>query len=451
MKKTKPSSSRSPRTSSQKKNYKNKRKSQKNQKKNTSFPRTLHSPETLHSGFCGLLITQFLGAMNDNILKQFLLLAIALGGIWEEYNGYKGAINVLFALPFILGSAFFGQFADKKSKQWIALHMKNLEIVLALLTGIFIYYGNFFGALLGLFLFSAQSTIFGPAKYGMIPELVRYEKISSSNGLISMTTNLAVLLGVACGGAVCLKYHSQLPSMSLWVMLVVAALGRISVVWIPPLEPKDPQLKYNYNFFSFYHSIFKDMRKINKMVTCSVAWGYFYFCGATTLQCVSDFGKPLEIDETSTTLLTAMIAISIGLGSSLAAFVSRKGISIRSLKIGGYGMSFTYLCYFALPPHFYLHLFFIAILGVFAGLHVVPIISFIQSKAPDNKRGQYLGANNFFSFIMIACAGFYDTLLNLTLYTASPFRKMAICGIISLFLMVTFIGKIRPSDVATPQ
>lgn len=395
-------------------------------------------------GFYGLLVTQFLGAMNDNILKQIMVMAVEPGKIWEPYREYKGFINIIFAMPFILGSAISGQLADKNNKQWIALHMKNAEILLAIIGGVAIYYGSFYGTLFCFFLLSAQSTIFGPAKYGMIPELVPVHQISRSNGFISMTTNLAAIAGFILGAS-CIQYHQNSPLLALEVLLLVAIFGRLAVSWIPPLQAKNPELRYNWNIGTSYTQTFREMRETPSMLACSFGWGFFYFAGSLTLLLIPSFGTPLKLSDIQVGIyLSAGIAVAIGCGSIVSGKLARGKISFTSLWFGGIGMALAFLSFFFIPMTFNFVFGAMMILGFFAGLYVVPIMSFIQMRSPVQKRGQYLGANNLLSFVMIALSGLYDYLLNQIPLLSAPESKFGVCGFLTL-IMVFFLRNVKKS------
>ncbi|MEK7486821.1 MAG: MFS transporter [Planctomycetota bacterium] len=480
-------------------------------------------------GFNGLLVTQFFGALNDNVLKQFMTQAVAKGGIWGAFHPYAGMVNIIFAIPFILGSAISGQYADKKNKQWIALQMKNLEIPIAIFSGIAIYFNQFYLALFCFFLLSAQSTVFGPAKYGMIPELVPFNKVSKSNGFISLTTNLSAILAFIMG-SYCVAQHQTFPSFGLIILLIIAIIGRISVSWIPPLQAKDPELNYDFNLFSSYFHTFQEMKKSPFILTCSFGWAFFYFLGSATLLILPGFREPLQqqvlqfpfqekyiyefqkktisenfwtelqkipiasvqgtlperkkcileakeesnpqewllrnesqtithfiirlspekkiilvylpFSEQKLGLFGAAVGVSIGIGSVVAGSLARGTISLGSMYLGGFGLAISFLAFFFIPISFTAILILLLVLGVFAGLYVVPLMTFIQSRSPSQQRGQFLGLNNLLSFVMVAISGSYDILLSFFPLTNTPHYKLGFCGVLTCLAML-FLRKVR--------
>jgi MFS family permease len=162
-----------------------------------------NSNALLDRSFWGLAITQFLGAFNDNLYKQLILLMAipAIGGdISEDSQGWATAV---FSLPFVLFSGFAGYLSDKYSKSIIIVLSKIAEVVIMLMAVVaFLSYATMedWGTWSVLFLMGLQSTFFGPAKYGILPELFQKEELPRINGLILMSTFLAIILGVVTAG-----------------------------------------------------------------------------------------------------------------------------------------------------------------------------------------------------------------------------------------------------------
>ena len=156
-----------------------------------------------NKGLIALLVAQFMGAANDNILKT-LLGFFVVRGMWEGKlgQGGQGIIALCLFVPFIFFSGWAGPLADRFSKRSIAIQMKFLELPLAVTAGCGFIFDNFWLTAVAMILLATQSTFFSPAKYGMIPELVPKQFISRSNGLLNMTTNIAVITGMLVAGIV---------------------------------------------------------------------------------------------------------------------------------------------------------------------------------------------------------------------------------------------------------
>ena len=161
-------------------------------------------------GFLSLIFTQFFGAANDNILKMVLTYMV-IDGAWAGKlgTGGQGIVGLCFTVPFILLSGYAGQFADRNSKRFVSVLVKVVEIPIALAALIGFWVGNLWITLAALIALTCQSSFFGPAKYGMIPELVPNEDLSRANGTINMMTNIAVIVGTMAGGMIADVYSPQ--------------------------------------------------------------------------------------------------------------------------------------------------------------------------------------------------------------------------------------------------
>jgi predicted MFS family arabinose efflux permease len=171
-----------------------------------SRPLTEH---TSRAGFWSLAWAQFFGAVNDNILKVVLVFTI-LYGVWSGILG-KGAeaqsyVNYLFTIPFIVLSGYAGIFSDRNSKSNVVLWVKIIEIPIVVVAAIGFWTQNLWIALSALLALTCQSAYFGPAKYGMIPEIVAAKDLSRANGLINMMTNIAVIIGTLVAGQIATYY-----------------------------------------------------------------------------------------------------------------------------------------------------------------------------------------------------------------------------------------------------
>ena len=207
-------------------------------------------------GFLSLVFTQFFGVANDNLLKQVLTFGLAAAGIWKGTLGEGGQSYVAAALvlPFLLFGAIAGQLADRYSKQLVTVRVKQAEFIIVLAAFVGFYFNNVWLSLLAMFLLGTQSAFFGPAKYGVIPELVGESKISMANAVINMLTNMGAIFAVIVGGTLYETYRGPEgvtePQGMLWLpglaMLVVAVLGLFASLQMPKLEPSAKNLEVKW-------------------------------------------------------------------------------------------------------------------------------------------------------------------------------------------------------------
>jgi MFS family permease len=165
-----------------------------------------HPPKrgVLQPGFLGLTLIQFLTALNDNILKSTLSFALAAGGIWGGLLGPGGQAWAAYGLtiPFILLSGFAGRLTDRFGMRLMVRGVKSLEVLVALLALLAFLKGSVVIGLAAMFLLGLQSSFFGPSKYGLIPALIRPRDLPKANGITSMATNVAVIVGMLAGGPI---------------------------------------------------------------------------------------------------------------------------------------------------------------------------------------------------------------------------------------------------------
>ncbi len=382
----------------------------------------------LNRGFLSLITTQLFGAANDNILKGVLIYMV-IDGAWAGQlgSGGQGIVSVCFTVPFILLSGYAGQFADHNSKRYVSVMVKVLEFPISLIGLLGFWLGNFWITLLALIALTCQSAFFGPAKYGMISELVPSRELSRANGTINMMTNIAVIVGTLSAGVIADAY-SPLPDAQgvaqdgmLWlpgaVMLVIAVAGLVSVLFLPPLEPGDRTLKYNFNPFATYVSVIKEMFGTPVMMVM-FAWGYFYFLAGLALLILPEYTVVLQsykVSRAEVSVLLGVMGVAIGVGCGLCGLISGGAIRPRLIPIGGAGLTLFFLLLGLIPPWLpdlrpmwrvlaspISALVFGA--GVSAGFYIVPLQALVQRLSPDNERGRFLGTANGIAFAFLTLA-----------------------------------------------
>src|SRR5205807_1950818 len=176
-----------------------------------------------HQGLQPFLWTQFLGAFNDNLFKIVVsMLAVHMVAAGDA-GRQLSIVSAVFILPFLLFSGYAGQLADVYSKRTVLIVTKSLEIVTALLALVAFILGRLEITLAVLFLFALQATFFSPAKYGILPEVLPDRDLSRANGLLEMSTFVAIVAGTAIGSYLLDAWRGQL-----W--LVGAAVLAIAII-----------------------------------------------------------------------------------------------------------------------------------------------------------------------------------------------------------------------------
>lgn len=364
-------------------------------------------------GFSALTLTQFFGAVNDNLLKGVLSFAVASGGVWAGQlgEGGQGYVGLCLTIPFIVLSGFAGQLADRTSKHKVTVLVKLAEVGIALVGLAAFVAGNLWIALATMLLLAIQSAFFGPAKYGMIPELVGDAQLSHANGTINMFTNIAVIVGTLAAGPVYSAFHPEplpdrpevpLPDAQPWIpgvaLLGVAVLGLGACLFIPRLRAMDPNVRLSFNLVDTYWTALREMGR-SPLLLVAIAWASFYLIGMLALFILPDYRDLLGVSPTQASYLLGILGIAIGIGSVIAGLISGKHIEPRLVPVGAVGMSVFFLLLGLLPLQYFVVAGLIAGAGFFAGFYIVPLQALLQHLSPADERGRFLGTANALSFV----------------------------------------------------
>ncbi len=359
--------------------------------------------------FHAFLVAQFLGAANDNLLKTFLTLQ-ATSGVWRATTGegVSGDITLLFTLPFLLLSGFAGQFADRYPKHRVIRSLKLAEVVVVAGALVAIGVGSFSGAMVAFVALAVQSALFGPAKYGAIPELVAPGDLSRANGAVNLTTNAAVIIGIIAGGAISDGYDGQGVGATPW-LLAVSVAGVVAAWRIRPLPAHSPTLPLRAAVWTPLIEGLRVMRRDRPLWRTALAWASFYFVAAVVLSAVPVLGRAFfpsaSEHHTEIAMLMAGALVGIGVSSLLAGIWSQHRIRLGLVKWGALAIASALLA-FALWPHSYGGaLAGLSALGLASGFYIVPLQALLQARADHDARGRVLGAVNALSFAFIAAGG----------------------------------------------
>jgi len=235
--------------------------------------------------FLPMFVTQFFGALNDNVYKQALLLVITYGWINQQSADVSTLNNLaalLFILPYFIFSATAGQIADKYERSQLVRGIKILEIVIMLIGSAGFILGHLWLLLLALFLMGAHSTFFGPIKYAILPEILKPNELMSGNALFQSGTSIAILLGMILGGAVISTSQGNLIWISLTVV-IIAILGYFSSRFVLKQNVTSPDLKIDWNFFRTSFQTLKYAKSLPIVFLILLGNSWYWFYGATYL------------------------------------------------------------------------------------------------------------------------------------------------------------------------
>lgn len=373
--------------------------------------------------FLPYFITQFLGAFNDNIFKNVLLLFVAFASVDTLPISSNLFINLaagLFILPFFLFSALAGVLADKYEKSWFIRKVKLLEVVIMSLGAIGFIYESYGILLLLLFLMGTQSAFFGPVKYALLPQQLETKELVSGNALVETGTFLAILIGTLGAGIIASEESAKL--VAAICIVTFAVLGYLSSCFIPEAPSNAPDIKVKWQPVKLTQATLTIAKKDRPTFQALMSISWFWFLGATYLTQFPNFTKLyLNGTESSVAFLLALFSVGIAIGSLACDKLSNHRIEIGIVPMGSLGISiFGLLMATSIPeslPEFgsfqqfvtYSELWplfaYLLLLGISGGIFIVPLYSLMQLRAKPDERAQVIaGLNIYNSLFMVGSA-----------------------------------------------
>jgi len=357
-------------------------------------------------GFWSLIATQFQGAFSDNALKNLVILLILDAGLSAaSKNRLVPAVLLLFSLPFILFSMAGGFLADRFSKRSATIGTKLLEVCIALLALAGLWTANLPMELAAIFLFSTQAALFGPAKYGLLPELLPERDLSWGNGVLELGTFLAILTGTTAAGYLAGVFQGR-QQWSGALLIALALIGLACSLGITRVPVADPSRRFQFNFLADLGRAISLMRQDRLLWQAVMGNTFFWFLGGLLQPVVILYGKEtLRLSDSHNTWLQAALAVGIGAGSLAAGYLSAGEIEYALVPLGAIGMAAADVWLGLGAPIFAHVLTRLLLLGFFAGIFSVPILAMVQHRPDIHQRGRILAATNLLSFVGIFIAG----------------------------------------------
>jgi len=413
---------------------------------------TPHSQFTLlgKKRFLPFFLTQLLGAFNDNIFKQSLILAI----LYKLSSGADKSLLVnlcalLFILPFFLFSALGGQFGEKFAKDALIRVIKFAEILIMLAGAAGVLLDNLPLMLSVLFCMGTQSALFGPVKYSILPQHLQEDELVGGNALVEMGTFLAILAGTI--GAGIMMASSAYASIVAAAVVTVAVLGYLASRAIPRAHAALPELALDWNIFRQSWRIMR-LGLAEQRISVSrslLGNSWFWFLGAVYLTQIPAYAKDwLYGDESVVTLILTVFSLGIGLGSMLCERMSGHKVEIGLVPFGSIGLTlFGVLLWWhsgdfpqAAQAHDWLAVLghgqawwilgSILGIGLFGGFYIVPLYALIQSRTAEHERARVIAANNILNALFMVLSAIVSIL----------FLSVAELSIPQLFLVISLMN-----------
>jgi MFS family permease len=361
--------------------------------------------------FVPLFATQFLGAFNDSLFKQAVVLFVT----YQLYSNpakefqFSAIAQGLFILPFFLFSALSGQLADDHDKARLIRIIKLAEIGIMALGGAGIYFASIPLMLAAVFAMGIHSTFFGPIKYAILPQHLKRDEVLGGTGLVEAGTYLAILGGTILAGVL-----SPSPRIAAAATVAIAAIGFLAGRQVPPAPPAAERIPINWHIIHASIELVSGTMHIRRLFLAILSISFFWAIGSVLIAIFPPLVKNyLGADERVVTMFTAIFSIGIAIGSVLINRLLKSEVSARFAPASVIGMGvFVLMFYFvALSWHhhgttidslqsFVSHpsaaMMIVALLGVSitGGMFVVPLYAFLTTTVPKSETARTVGANN---------------------------------------------------------
>jgi 1-acyl-sn-glycerol-3-phosphate acyltransferase len=371
---------------------------------------------------------QFLGAMNDNVFKQALVILLAYqtaSFTSLSSDALQNLAQALFILPFLVFSATAGQLADKYEKSGLITITVVIELAVMGLGAVGFFLHNIELLLLALFLGGVQAALFGPLKYAILPQHLKDTELVGGNALVESGTSVAILAGMVVGGWMVAQPGWGIAGVAV-LTCAIAAAGIALSRFIPLSKPPDPGLQVNWNPLGETWRILRFTARDRTVFNAVLGVSWFWFYGAILVTQFPNLSKNVLVaDETVVTLLLVVFSIGIGAGSLLCERLSGHKVEIGLVPFGSIGLTLFALDlafatslpvplaaapagiggFLAQAAHWRI-LADLAAIGVFGGFYIVPLYAMIQIRSEPTHRSRIIAGNNVLNALfMVVAAG----------------------------------------------
>ncbi len=408
--------------------------------------------------YLGLLATQFLGALNDNMFR-WLAVPLAKPIVGDDNALVLGL--ACFTLPYLLLVGPAGFLADRFSKRRVIVGCKIAEIAIMALGITAILLGNTAVLFIVVALMGCQSALFGPSKFGSIPELVDGSRISKANGFMALTTVIASALGFIAGTSL---FDAARPDIrnpgslaELWLLptalLGVAVLGWLTSLLIAAIPAADAERRFSSNLIAETWENLRLLRRSRPLIRAALGIAFFWMLASLAQMNIDVYGMvELQLAQKDIGLLLGILVLGLGAGSVLAGYWSGGSVELGIVPLGALGIvisagllsltgqSVDLNSAETLHSAYVRSCIWLFLLGVSAGLFNIPLEAFLQHRSERQHRGAILAAGNFLAFSLILCsAGLFSILRTQLNFTAAEIFLVAAAGTVPVLIYVVLL------------
>lgn len=404
--------------------------------------------------FWPLFWTQFLGAANDNLFKNALVILITYKNV--ELMGLDAKTIVamagaIFILPYVTFSATAGQIADHYDKSSVVKATKFSELIIMIIAAAGFMTESYGLLLFTLFLMGAQSAFFSPVKFGSLPEILEREEITLGNAFIGAGTFVAILIGTILGG-ISAANENALSITSLGIILA-SIVGIITAFKQKKIGISHERVDIDYTFIKPTIDILKLSFKEKKVFHAIIGISWFWFFGACILSLLPEICKTIFMgDQLVGTLLLATFTVGMGTGAFFCNKLSGKRVEVGMVPFATLGMSLFLMdlfwttstwqspyselvgpSLFFAGPGSYRAIFDLFMVTTFGGMYIIPQQAYLQTRSKPSFLARMIAANNIWNSIFMVLAGVM--LMALHAFHVSLPNILALLAIINLFMI----------------
>lgn len=312
-------------------------------------------------------------------------------------------VSFFFALPFLLLAPLAGSLSDRYQKRNIILATRVVEIICMLLGWYFFYIQSVWGGYLVLILLASHTTIFGPAKMGILPEMLSLDYLSKANGIMTAMTYAGSILG-SCFAPLLVDLTKNFTINGYVFSItfcVISSICSFFVSWhIRPSNIKNRKQKITYVSFKDLWEILKETRQVSYLMLSIFLIAFFLLVGAYTQVEIIPFVEfTLGYPKHYGGYLFPLVALGVGVGSYVAGWISGKDIKLGYVPVTSLGLGLAFIGLYAFSSSLIGVMFSLLLLGFLGGMYQVPLHAYLQYASPEHKRGQILATNNFLDFL----------------------------------------------------
>jgi len=369
--------------------------------------------------FLPLFVTQLLGAFNDNLFKNAMVLFVVYGVFNDEASEtlFSAVATAVFILPFFLLSALAGQLADTRDKARIIRIVKFCEILIMFVGGAGLVLAWMGWAvhilaiplmMLALFAMGIHSTFFGPIKYAILPQHLENDEVLAGTGLVEAGTYIAILAGTILAGVIEVEWAAI-------GVVLVAALGYWTGRKVPPAPPQHEETGIDWHIIRSSVALVRGTMHIPRLYLAILSISFFWTIGAVLFIQFPPLAKNiLHADKSVASLFLAVFSIGIAIGSVAVNQLLKGKVSARYspasvIVMALFVLAFYFVCrsWGAEPAgalydikgflaHERVVPLLLSLLGIAisGGMFVVPLYAFLTTTVPKDQTARTVAANN---------------------------------------------------------